>query len=194
MLARLPCLHPTRYQRAFPRNRYWYLAGSGPGSSEHSSLTRNLLYLVMRIVTCTPVGLGPGIAHTLAKVGLGGLLLQGVELYAPGDWVENSHSSPIFTGSDACLLPAWNCHHFLHSSDFSFTFPFPLPHTLKVLPHSLCYILICTTTVIGWKHHHLLASSNIASTFHIASSTYFLFNSYSVCKLLSSDNFFVIMW
>lgn len=167
MLARLPCLHPTRYQRAFPRNQYWYLAGSGPGSSEHSSLTRNLLYLVMRIVTCTPARLGPGIAHTLAKVGLGGLLLQGVDLYAPGDWVENSHSSPIFTGSDACLLPAWNCNHLLLSSDISVTLPLPLPYTLKVLPPSLYCILICTATISGWEYYHLLASLNIVTIFHV---------------------------
>jgi len=66
----------------------------------------------MRTITFTPVGLGPGLAHTPVKVGLGGLLLLGLDLYAPGDWVENSHSSPIFTGSDvwlpACLLPLPN--------------------------------------------------------------------------------------
>lgn len=108
MLARFPSLHPTRYQRAFPRYQYRYLAGSGPGSTERPSLTRNLLYLVMRTVTCTPVRLGPGLAHTLAKVGAGGLLLQGLGLYAPGDWVEDSHSSLIFIGSDTCLLPLPN--------------------------------------------------------------------------------------
>lgn len=140
MLARLPSLHPTRYQRAFPRHQYWYLAGSGPGSSERPTLTRNLLYLVMRTITCTPVGLGPGLAHTPVKVGLGGLLLLGLYLYAPGDRVVNSHSSPILTGSDVWLpacLPA-SSSKFLGGT-FSACFII-----LTFLPHShFCFHMHC---------------------------------------------------
>jgi hypothetical protein len=97
----------------------------------------------MRTITCTPVGLGPGLAHTPAKVGLGGLLLLGLDLYAPGDWVNNSHSTPIFTGSDiwlpacqpACLpacLPA-SSSKFL-GGNFSACFI-----VLTFLPHSHFY-------------------------------------------------------
>jgi hypothetical protein len=127
----------------------------------------------MRTITCTPVGLGPGLAHTPAKVGLGGLLLLGLDLYAPGDRVENSHSSPIFTGSDvwlpACLpacflfqISGWNFLCLLHCSDISTTFPLLFPHALS----SLYCILIYTATISGCTYHRLLVSSNAAFTFH----------------------------
>jgi len=123
----------------------------------------------MRTITCTPVGLGPGLAHTPVKVGLGGLLLLGLDLYAPGERVENSHSSPIFTGSDVWLPACFPFHIsgcnflcLLHYSDISTTFPLLFPHALP----SLYCIFIYTTTFSGYTYHCLLVSSNVASTFH----------------------------
>ena len=141
----------------------------------------------MRTITCTPVGLGPGLAHTPVKVGLGGLLPLGLDLYAPGDRVKNAHSSPIFTGSDVWLpacLPASSSKFLGGAFSACFIILTFLPH-FHFCFHMHCHLctassftqplLVGTHTTMCW-----LVSSNAASTFN-TSQTNLLCRTHKQC-------------